>query len=337
MKTKVLLFLACFLIISYVPACTKVTEPHQDDSQTEQPEEKPENENSEGDNSKPNPDPETPENPDPDKPENPDLDKPETPDPENPEAPDPEIPETPDPENPEAPDPDDNGPEPGKSTSVAFDFTGQYCMYCPNMTRSLEEKQKQYPGHYIIIALHSDLSYSPDLYQSEAEAYHKNMIAEGTLHEGFPNNIFNSLGSYMEEMDIDKYINSPSLFKLDGSVRMEGRKLTADLKADICKGQSSRFQGKECIVMLWLTENGVIAKQSDTSAPGGWNMKYNHKFLFRKSLNGLWGESYVPGEVYTFSVLLPENVVVDNSQIVMLILDKKTKETLAAAEYPLKK
>ena len=346
MRHKLLFLLTSILLIAYAPACTEKSMTEPENPQTEQPgdSEKPETDPEQPTDPEKPTDPENPENPDPENPDPetpvdpaPDPDKPVDPDTDKPVDPDTDKPVDPDPDQPITPDPDDNGPEPGKSTSVAYDFTAQYCIYCPNMTRTLEERQKEYPGHYIIITLHSSQYNSPDLYQGEAEAYHKNMIAEGTLQAGYPNNIFNSLGSYMTTKDVKEYINSPSLFQLDGLVQMEGNQLTASLKAVVCKGQSHRLQGKDCIVMFWLTENGVIAKQYDTDTPGGWNMQYNHKFLFRKALNGLWGEAYLPGETYTFSTSLPEGVVADNSQVVMLILDKTTKETLAAAEYPLKK
>ena len=285
------------------------------------------------------------------------------PGPEIPDQPNPEIPDQPNPEIPDQPDPET--PEPGLSTAVTYDFSGQNCGYCPVLIRSLQDAQNRYPGHYIIVTLHPDPDYSPQLFNQEAQIYQSYMIEQHTIHPGFPNNIFNSLGSYMEPLPVDQLIAQPSILAIETTVNGHqlplanqnnpdyqtnpdhqkvssenmtsngGEKLKINVSTAICKGQQHRIANREFDILLWITENDVIAFQTDNGHTGGYDYYFHHSHLFRGTLNGIWGAKHIPGTSYSHTATVPANVDIAKSQLVVLILDTKTKETIAAAEYSL--
>ena len=201
--------------------------------------------------------------------------------------------------------------------------------------RAMLSQREQFKGNFLVVFLHPRESDSPQLYREEAHAYQQYLIEQKTIHDGFPNFTYNSLGSYMEQKTPDDYIDDPSLLALHLAIQRNGNSITLNFKSKVCKGQAPRMEGKEYILMMWLTENDVLEFQYDSGAPGGYDWHFNHSYLFRKALNGLWGEDYVPGHDYSCTATIPENVNADKSQIVVMVLDKKTHETVAAGEYPL--
>ena len=235
----------------------------------------------------------------------------------------------------------DAGPQARQMHVVAFDFTGQRCSYCPNMTRELEKRKIEYGSDsFFLIALHSDYSYSPFLYSSEAQKYEENLIAAGSMHHGFPNNIYNSLGNFKLSLKLDELRVTPSMFKITSSGKRIGNHVSVQFKAEVCEGQQNRIQNRSFIILVWLTENNLISYQSDMAFPSGMNVKHVHHSVFRKSLNGLWGNAYKPGTLFTSESEITSDglampITLAHAQIICILLDSSTKEVVAASEIEL--
>ncbi len=236
-------------------------------------------------------------------------------------------------------DDNNNLPQPTKSTFIAFDFTAQYCIYCPNMTRQLLTNKKKYPNNFILVALHSRKKDSPHIYQEEAKKYHKYLLDVKTFgQDGFPAFTYNSLGTHKDDRGLKEMVDTPSALQLNSDFKCNNNEIDITFKGVLCAEQENRIKDKKFTTLMWITESDVIAMQADNTAKGGWNMKYKHEYLFRGSLNGLWGVDYKIGDTYKLKTQLPNtNIKVENAYLVVMVLNKETKEVIAAKEYPLRK
>ena len=86
-----------------------------------------------------------------------------------------------DPEDPEVPE---EVPETGTrffQRTLALEFTGTWCQYCPNMAKALDQAKEERPGRFVEIAIH----YADDLAAAEGDA-----LVEQYKVSAFPTLIF---------------------------------------------------------------------------------------------------------------------------------------------------
>ena len=220
-----------------------------------------------------------------------------------------------------------------KSTVVAIEYTGQWCMYCPEMSRTLQESQDKFGrDKYIIVALHSLESYSNmhfldvKLYNEEAKIYSDAMEA----NSGLPQVYYNSLGKEVDGTELKDMYKQPDLLDISGkvSVNDDGTynvKFNTMLRSD----RKEFIKGKQIAVLIMALENNIDALQYK----GKWSVvKHNH--IFRGSLNTTWGKPYEIGTEYENNLPVPESVLnVNNTEVVVLFLDHETKKILDATTF----
>ena len=238
-----------------------------------------------------------------------------------------------------------------RSHVVAVEFTGQKCPNCPPMGRRLEELQKEYGKGFVIVAQHcwKNYSYSPSnmksLYNADSESY------ANTLNiNGLPTVTYNSMGTLGNSFFQSDMFNTPDLLECTGDVKasQETYKVTINIKTRLRNNRKDFVNGKNVNVLLWVLENEIIAPQwlGDT-----WDMQSPHKHVFRGCLNGIWGQSYDIGTVYSRSFELPKQdilntenheiitertLIVKNAEILVLFLDADSHEILDAGLFPMK-
>ncbi len=171
------------------------------------------------------------------------------------------------------------------------DFTGQRCINCPNAALEIEKLKEQYGADTIIaVGIHSGplAVYSRGsvlgLRTEEGDAYydHWNIQQE-------PMGYINRRG---EISTVDQWptlvreaIQQPTdvALSLMADYDEDSHKIEIDLQ--IINGSS--IDGK---VQLWITEDDITALQM--MPDGSVNPEYVHQHVFRRSVNGLWGDPY---------------------------------------------
>ena len=89
-----------------------------------------------------------------------------------------------DPEEPEVPEDPEEAPETGTrffQRTLALEFTGTWCQYCPNMAKALDQAKEERPGRFVEIAIH----YADDMATLEGDA-----IVEQFKVSAYPTLIF---------------------------------------------------------------------------------------------------------------------------------------------------
>lgn len=170
------------------------------------------------------------------------------------------------------------------------DFTGQRCINCPNAAEEIERLKQQYGADSIIaVGIHSGplAVYSNSkvlgLRTEEGDAYYEHWGVEqepmGLINRRSSLATLDNWGTLVREA-----IQQPT------DIRME-------LLAAFCAPRTVRVEltviGSSPIdakLQLWLTESNIVAMQM--MPDGSANPDYVHNHVFRRSINGTWGEPY---------------------------------------------
>ncbi len=175
------------------------------------------------------------------------------------------------------------------------DFTGQRCINCPNAALEIEKLKEQYGADTIIaVGIHS----------GPLAVYSRGNVLGLRTEEG---------DEYYEHWKIEQepmgYINrrgSPATPDQWGTLVREAIQVPTDLKitlAPVKDSLDSKLRVHLIIVngepikgrlQLWLTESKITALQM--MPDGTANPSYVHNHVFRRSINGTWGEDYVAAE-----------------------------------------
>ena len=256
--------------------------------------------------------------------------------------------------------PEDEVPE-NASTVLVEEYTGQFCINCPDAVRLLQQQKEVYKDKLIIVSMHAPRTgmTTPELASPEADRF-----AEKFGHErAVPGVMINR-----ERIDGDRYYSqSPSLWPSEirrrimkparynvgiqeVKVNAEDNSITAQASFSIASpagpsavssaGPSADPVAAGYRMDFWIVED-VIAPQD---LPQGNKEDYFHHNVFRASLSdaqhgGNQADGNCrPDETYSLAAVLPENIkVLDNAKLVALLTDDISGTILAAALYPLGK
>ena len=205
------------------------------------------------------------------------------------------------------------------------DFTGQRCVNCPKASEEIKTLQMQYGEDYVIaVSIHSGpLGFRTNdnfvgLSTDEGDEYYNHWSLEyqpvGLIDRGAPMEYTAWNASIREELektapvDIDIFLNR------------NNDQLT--IRA-VVRGIDGTTNGK---LQLWLTEDSVTAFQ--LMPDGTRNMEYVHQHVFRKAVNGTWGEPVVVAEGETFTtqdyrLTVPQGWKADNLSVVAFLYNNQ--------------
>lgn len=260
-------------------------------------------------------------------------DKPNIPEPkpgkEGPTPPKKEEPVPPKQEEPTLPTAPMTSEEAGKSNVVAMDFTGQLCPACPGSLAALKRTYEEFAPHYIAVALHSDgRFYSQALHHPDAAIYHTHLKVTS-----YPTGRFNNV--VHEPLDVRSLINLKDIYKASASIKLADRKLDLELVMQLYESERARHKEGKINLVLWVIENNIISYQRMPS--GSLDRNFKHNFVFRGSLNGVWGEKIELGKKYSKQYTLPIYLNPEHCELIVLLMDSDTKRIIDATSFPLQK
>lgn len=206
------------------------------------------------------------------------------------------------------------------------DFTGQRCINCPNAAEEIERLKQQYGTDSIIaVGIHSGplAVYSNarvlGLRTEEGDAYYEHWGVEQE-----PMGYVNRRGA-LSTVDnwatlVREAIQQPTDIRMEILAETFEGSRQLDVKLTVIGGEPI-----DAHLQLWLTESNIVALQM--MPDGTANQEYVHNHVFRRSINGTWGEPYqsAQGEIrdLKFSCELDESWVPENLSVVAFIYSDK--------------
>ena len=231
------------------------------------------------------------------------------------------------------------------------DYSGVACINCPRAAHTISKAAKAHGDKVVIVALHgstADIGTLPEedpkeLYSPEAATYLERLQAGGSL----PVATFNRRpitsnggkpfsGSFTQwPGEMQSCLKLPQLYKIDLQVSESDRKVTTRCTATALES-ANQGTAPELYLQLWLIEDDIIAPQH-LSGSNKADANYQHKHIFRQTLNGIDGEPYQPGQSYDKTSAIEREVIVpDHCSVVAILYDHKTGEVYEVAKAPLK-
>lgn len=178
-----------------------------------------------------------------------------------------------------------------KRAVLIEDFTGQRCINCPNAALEIEKLKEQYGETNIIaVGIHSGplAVYSRGavvgLRTEEGDAYYEHW---GITQE--PMGYINRQGAISTVDRWATLVRNVLQTSSDMTLTLEAFCDSLERKVDFVL-QVTNGVPVDGHVQLWLTENDIPALQM--MPDGSANTNYVHQHVFRKSVNGQWGDPY---------------------------------------------
>ena len=206
------------------------------------------------------------------------------------------------------------------------DFTGQRCINCPNAAEEIERLKQQYGTDSIIaVGIHSGplAVYSNarvlGLRTEEGDAYYEHWGVEQE-----PMGYVNRRGA-LSTVDnwatlVREAIQQPTDIRMEIQAQTFEGSRQLNVKLSVIGGEPI-----DAHLQLWLTESNIVALQM--MPDGTANQEYVHNHVFRRSINGTWGEPYqsAQGEIrdLKFHCELDESWVPENLSVVAFIYSDK--------------
>lgn len=204
------------------------------------------------------------------------------------------------------------------------DFTGQRCVNCPNAAAEIEKLKAEYGDSAIIaVGIHSGplALYTRNnilgLRTEEGDAYYDHW---GITQEpmGYVNRRGNISTVDQWATLIREAIQMPTDIQMGLTTNYDPDTRQAHIALEIINGAAVNGH-----LQLWLIESNITAIQM--MPDGSANQAYNHQHVFRKTVNGQWGETYqaAAGEItsHIFNCNLDTEWVPENMAVVAFVYD----------------
>jgi hypothetical protein len=223
------------------------------------------------------------------------------------------------------------------------DFTGQNCPNCPTAATIAAGLQAASGGNLIVVSIHAGgLSYKK--FQTEEGTEYLNTFYQNGDETGYPAGMidrtiiggtrvsteYSKWGTFIAE----RYNESPKI-SLDMTCSYDSVSRKVDIASMISKLTAVNSPLK---LQLWLIESNIVSWQKVIQDNGSTLLKTNyvHNHVFRKAINGTWGESVNPvinaGTLVNNSFVLDTQYKAQNAQIVAFVYDANTYEVYQTAE-----
>ena len=235
--------------------------------------------------------------------------------------------------------------EPPKSDRNVLleEFTGQYCMNCPQGSAEAKRLQESYDHKVIVVGIHAGAFADGTMYVTKAgEAYWKKFYSDGD-GRGYPAAMINRSGKVSTGFQQEWSSMVASAFQIPSyvSLLMKSNYDETDREVSITsilKKSTSQMQNKTKLLLM-LTESKIY----DFQSMGGANYEHNH--VLRGVIGdkddepNYWGEtveisSIEDTEVVSKLYKLDETWKPENMNVVGVIYDADTYEVLQVEEIP---
>ncbi|HRD52246.1 MAG TPA: Omp28-related outer membrane protein [Flavobacteriales bacterium] len=209
-----------------------------------------------------------------------------------------------------------------KRRALLEEFTGHHCNNCPAAHAVAAQLKNLYGDDLILVGLHAaanfnssfivpqsnpDGSYATDFRTTEGQAYAIN-YAVTFLPSGMvsrrPYNSSTVLASASWGSAIEEIVNEDALFDVwvsDLQHNAGANTVTATVKVAVLQGVTGEYK-----LTTYLLEDNIIDWQYNSQATPPDVPNYNHRHVFRKTLDGAWGQVAIAsgaseGDTLTFT------------------------------------
>lgn len=222
-----------------------------------------------------------------------------------------------------------------KRNVLIEDFTGQFCVNCPNAHEVIEALKAGENGESIIaVSIHAGSSAIPapaGLKTKEGDEY-----ANKWNITAYPKGIINRNPTVLDFKDWSAVVRTE--LEKETSVDMD---LSATLSMDgtsvVIKTDLNPVKDINGKLQLWITESNIVALQQLPG--GGYDGNYVHNHVFRSSVNGTWGEEIsLSANVYDtkqHSIAVNEKWNAENLSVVAFVYND-SEGVLQIVETPVK-
>lgn len=238
----------------------------------------------------------------------------------------------------------DSGTMEAQKHVLLEDYTGQNCPNCPTASAIATELQKASNGNLIVVSIHAGgLSYKA-FRTTEGDEYLNTFYSDGD-ETGYPagmidRTIINGKRTSTEYNKWGTYIADRCQVKakigLQVSCKYDEQSNNVVISTNI---DDISTAGEPLRLQLWLIESGIISWQKVAMPDGNTvtNSSYIHNHVFRKAINGTWGEDIKLSKGENLQkqnnfILDTSKYNVANCQIVAFIYNSSTYEVYQCAE-----
>lgn len=235
-------------------------------------------------------------------------------------------------------------------TVLLIDFTGWYCVNCPDAATVTESLMDEFGEGVVVVAMHpmghgftEPKGEALDLRSQDAADYLS--FYGGSSSTALPAGVINSKkssGDYFQLYPqwtasfISEYVNAPDCYVDIQKTMSADSVYTLDVTLT---PESTLTYGVS--LQLWLLESGMVGPQAWSSAEGGYIMDYEHNHVLRACINDIWGDELgvLSGEYnksYNYTFDAADGYVADNCTVVAVLINTDTKEVVQATEVKLK-
>lgn len=202
------------------------------------------------------------------------------------------------------------------------DFTGQKCVHCPDANDEIEALQKQFGADSIIaVGIHSGplgfkgTSKLLGLATTEGDEYYNywgiDYQPKGMVNRGAPDAFTSWTAQVLQQRAIPAKMDMSMNAQLDAT----GKNINITVNT---LGTNGTVNGK---LQLWVVEDSIVAMQKLPS--GAVDYEYMHMHVYRKAVNGLWGDDFSTAEgeekQLSYTVPVDEKWVVKHVAIVAFV------------------
>ena len=255
------------------------------------------------------------------------------------------------PEQPVDPTPGETGDFTTSKHVLLEDYTGVRCNNCPAAGEIALGLQKQYGHSVVVLGVHAGFNAKP-LYPGDG--YTDFTTTDGDAWYNFFGFIDNPIGTVNRKLNGGVYGIYPSdwtdavttSLQEEAAVAMasnvEYDAATRNLKVDITSKALVELPDTYSLTVC-IMEDSIVARQLLPSTEGGINENFVHRHVFRKTMNGTWGEelnttALAPEDQIkkSYSVTLDEAYNDNQCYIVAYVANSDTKEVLQVIEKKIK-
>lgn len=249
-----------------------------------------------------------------------------------------------------------SGPTTVKRRALLEEFTGHHCNNCPAAHAVAAQLKTVYGDDLILVGLHAaanvnssfilpqsnaDGSYATDFRTTEGQTYATN-FAVTFLPSGMVNRTpYNSstvLSSASWGSAIEEIVNEDAKFDVwisDLQHDAGANTVSAAVKVAVLEDVSGEFK-----LTTYLTEDHIVDWQYNSQATPPDVPNYDHRHVFRKTLDGAWGQLAVAagasaGDTLTFTytgVSMDPAWNADECELVAYVYETATNQVFQAAE-----
>lgn len=248
------------------------------------------------------------------------------------------------------------GGESVKRRALLEEFTGHHCNNCPAAHAVAAQLKTLYGDDLILVGLHAaanvnssfilpqsnaDGSYATDFRTTEGQTYATNFavtfLPSGMVNRA-PYNSSTVLSSASWGSAIEEIVNEDAKFDVWISELQHdagANTVSATVNVAVLEDISGEFK-----LTTYLTEDHIVDWQYNSQATPPDVPNYDHRHVFRKTLDGAWGQVAIAaaanqGDTLTFAytgVSMNPAWVAANCELVTYVYDAATNAVMQAAE-----